>query len=196
MASSPGWPDWANFSLLGCCFFGRFFFKKIMKYPKILGFFFSMEKLSTTCDRNGLGWHFGLLFHKLVWPPCSSQTISTRLLWAQRRKVEIQIANSQNVDIVISLAFHWHFQHWHFQHCVSVAHKSYYIYTYNLNIPSTNWLPDTPPQALGVRHHRFGSVKACLQEKKDFSVYDTSRKASKFGLYDPAGLIRVNRPSS
>jgi hypothetical protein len=64
-----GWPDWANFRLMGGCLLWVVFFKiaevahtYVLHFSKCISYIFIFAK-----KRDGL--HFGRLFHKLIWSP-------------------------------------------------------------------------------------------------------------------------------
>jgi hypothetical protein len=50
---------------------------KIAKAAQILGYFFPNGPVMYVCiyfDKTWVGQHFGRLFHKLIWSPCTQQT--------------------------------------------------------------------------------------------------------------------------
>jgi hypothetical protein len=67
-----GWPDWANFRLLGGCLL-RTALWKWQIVGQIFRLFFKWYKSCIKSDRKMFGdtFYLGDFFHKLIWSPCS-----------------------------------------------------------------------------------------------------------------------------
>jgi hypothetical protein len=61
LVSRAEWPDWAIFHLLGGCLLWAVFWK-LQNLPKLLGHFFTRQKLCINFNKNWVGLHFGQLF--------------------------------------------------------------------------------------------------------------------------------------
>jgi hypothetical protein len=64
-----GWPDCANFRLLGDCYLWPVYWK-LQKYRKFYDHVFPQYQLCLKFDKNLFGLHFGQLFRNLIWSPC------------------------------------------------------------------------------------------------------------------------------
>jgi hypothetical protein len=66
ITSVPGWPDWANFRLLGNCLLWAVILK-IIEVGQNLSHFFPQEQLYINFDKRSAGLDFGWFFHKIIW---------------------------------------------------------------------------------------------------------------------------------
>jgi hypothetical protein len=86
----PGWPDWANFRLLGPCFLWAGFFN--CRYSQnVWATFFQGLKLYVNFDYKWVGPHFGRSFGKRAWSPWPQHRASA--LWHPRRVAPHPIRN-------------------------------------------------------------------------------------------------------
>jgi hypothetical protein len=66
ISSQPGWPDWANFRLMGNSFIWAVF-RKMTEVARKIGLLFSSEKVVYLFWQKHAFW---AIFHKLIWSPC------------------------------------------------------------------------------------------------------------------------------
>jgi hypothetical protein len=68
LVSPSGWPDWANFRLMGWLFTSGSFFN-YRSSPTFWAALFPRYKWCIFFDKKWIWLHFGTFFHKLIWSP-------------------------------------------------------------------------------------------------------------------------------